>query len=339
MNRTNTTQSSPSVLITGGAGFLGSLLAERLLAADSFLAGGRNFGSLGQLTLLDIVAPRDSICGDPRVRTVEGPVQDVVPQLGEFDAIFHLAGVVSGAAEADFDLGMRTNVDATRQLLQHARDFPTPAVFVFASSLAVYGADPAIGPVGEVDDDTLPRPQSSYGVQKFIGEQLVADFSRKGFIDGRTVRLMTVCVRPGRPNAAASSFMSGIIREPLAGVTASCPVAPDTEIALSSPRLTIDGIIAAAAVDAATWGSRTAMNLPALTTTPRRMAEAMDRVTGTNSSSLIEWEHDDTVAAIVESWPSRFTTSRAHRLGLHPPGSFDEIVAEYIATAQVAPSF
>lgn len=335
MRPTSATQHSPSVLITGGAGFLGTLLAERLLAADTFLAGGRQFGPLGRLTLLDIAAPRDSICVDERVRTVEGPVQDVVQQLGEFDVIFHLAGVVSGAAEADFDLGMRTNVDGTRQLLEHARDFQDPAVFVFASSLAVYGADPAIGPVGEVDDETLPRPQSSYGVQKFIGEQLVADFSRKGFIDGRAVRLMTVSVRPGRPNAAASSFMSSIIREPLAGVGASCPVGPDTEIALSSPRLTIDGILTAAGVDASTWGSRSAMNLPALTTTPRQMVQAMDRVTGTDCSSLIEWKRDDTVATIVESWPSRFTTTRAHRLGLHAPASFDEIVAEYIATTQV----
>lgn len=329
-------QNAPSVLITGGAGFLGTLLAERLLAADGFSAGGSVFPGVGRLTLLDIAPPRDDVTMDPRVRPVVGPVQDSLAELGEFDVVFHLAGVVSGAAEADFDLGMRTNVDATRQLLEHVRGFSRPPVFVFASSLAVYGSDPAIGPVGDVDDDTLPRPQSSYGIQKFIGEQLVADFARRGFVDGRTVRLMTVSIRPGRPNAAASSFMSGIVREPLAGVGAVCPVGPDTEIALSSPRLTIDGIVAACAVGAAEWGSRTAMNLPALTTTPREMAQAMDRVTGTDRSSLIEWGHDQDVAAIVESWPSRFRTPRAARLGLSPAASFDEIVAEYVAAVPVA---
>ncbi|MGV9798252.1 D-erythronate dehydrogenase [Mycobacterium sp. NPDC003449] len=335
MSTTSDAQASPSVLITGAAGFLGTLLAQRLLATESFTACGRELGALGQLTLLDIVAPQAHITADGRVQVAVGSVQDTVAELGEFDVIFHLAGVVSGAAETDFDLGMRTNVDATRQLLEHARGFATPAVLVFTSSLAVYGADPAIGPVGDVDDDTLPRPQSSYGIQKFISEQLVADYSRKGFIDGRTVRLMTVSVRPGRPNAAASGFMSGIVREPLAGVTAPCPVPPDTEIALSSPRLTVDGIVTAAAVDTAGWGSRTAMNLPALTTTPRRMADAMDRVTGTDRSSLIEWGNDDDVAAIVGSWPSRFTTARARRLGLRPAASFDEIVSEYLTTVAV----
>lgn len=336
MSSPTPTPASPSALITGGAGFLGGLLAERLLAADTFVAGGRTFGRLEHLTLLDIAAPPADLAADTRVHAVVGSVQDGMSALGRFDVIFHLAGVVSGAAEADFDLGMQTNVDATRQLLEHARGFAVPAVFVFASSLAVYGADPAIGPIGDVDDDTLPRPQNSYGFQKFIGEQLVADFSRKGFIDGRTVRLMTVAVRPGRPNAAASSFMSGIIREPLAGVAALCPVPPDTEIALSSPQLTIDGLVTAAAVDATTWGSRTAMNLPALTTTPRQMAEAMDRVTGTDRSSLIEWGNDDDVAAIVEKWPSRFTATRAQRLGLRPPASFDEIVSQYVATVPMA---
>lgn len=326
---------APSVLITGGAGFLGTLLAERLLAGESFSIGGRESAGVGQLTLLDIAPPREHLVADERVRGVVGSVQDTLPDLGEFDVIFHLAGVVSGAAEADFDLGMETNVDATRQLLEHARGFAAPPVFVFSSSLAVYGSDPAIGPVGDVDDDTLPRPQSSYGIQKFIGEQLVADFSRKGFIDGRSVRLMTVSVRPGLPNAAASSFMSGIIREPLTGVASVCPVDADTPIALSSPRLTIDGLVTAGTVEATAWGSRTAMNLPALTTTPRAMVEAMDRVSGTDRSSLVEWGQDDAVADIVVGWPSRFATARASGLGLHVAASFDEIIAEYIATVSV----
>ena len=155
-----------------------------------------------------------------------GELGAALGELGEVDAVLHLAGVVSGAAEADFDLGLRTNVDGTRGLLEYGRQHRVPPVFVFTSSLAVFGSDPAIGPIGVVDDDTLPRPQSSYGIQKFIGEQLVADYARKGFVKGRSVRLMTVSVRPGKPNAAASSFLSGIIREPLAGERSVCPVPP-----------------------------------------------------------------------------------------------------------------
>ena len=177
----------------------------------------------------------------------------------------------------------------------------------------------------------LPRPQSSYGIQKFVGEQLVADYARKGFVRGRWVRLMTVSVRPGRPNAAASGFLSGIIREPLAGERARCPVDPDTPVALSSPRRTLEGILRAAAVDDAAWGSRTAMNLPALTTTPREMADALDRVAGAGASDRIDWVDDPVVRAIVGSWPARLRTPRAQRLGLRADTSFDDVVRAYLA--------
>ena len=260
-----------------------------------------------------------------------GQLISALDELGEVDAVFHLAGVVSGAAEADFDLGMHTNVDGTRAVLEYGRRHAAPPLVVFSSSLAVFGSDPAIGPVGDVDDDTLPRPQSSYGIQKFIGEQLVADYTRKGFVRGRSVRLMTVSVRPGRPNAAASGFLSGIIREPLAGERARCPVDPETPVALSSPRRTLEGILRAAAVDDATWGSRTAMNLPALTTTPREMAHALDRVAGAGASDRIDWVDDPVVRAIVGSWPARFHTPRAQRLGLRADTSFDDVVRAYLA--------
>ncbi|HVT68433.1 MAG TPA: NAD-dependent epimerase/dehydratase family protein, partial [Trebonia sp.] len=277
---------------------------------------------------------------DPRVRAVTGDLESAAAELDDADIVFHLAGVVSGAAEADFDLGMRVNVDGTRAVLEYARRQATPPVLVFASSLAVFGSDPALGPVGTVGDDTLPRPQSSYGIQKFIGEQLVADYTRKGFVRGRPVRLMTVAVRPGKPNAAASSFMSGIIREPLAGQRAVCPVPPDTPVALSSPSRTLEGLLLAAAVSDAAWGSRTAMNLPALTTTPRSMADAMDRVAGSSSpaspartrpSDLIDWADDPVTGAIVRSWPARVEAPRAQALGLRADASFDDIVREYLA--------
>ena len=241
----------------------------------------------------------------------------------------------SGGAEADFELGMHTNLHGTLAVLDRARRQARKPVLVFSSTLAVFGTDPAAtgpaaGPPGPVSDDTLPTPQSSYGSQKFAAEQFVADYTRRGFVRGRCVRLMTVVVRPGKPNAAASSFMSGIIREPLAGVRAACPVPADTPIALSSPSRTLEGILRAAAVSDADWGSRTAMNLPALTTTPREMAEAMDRVAGRAVSDLIDWTDDPAIGAIVRSWPATVDTPRAGALGLRAVESFDDIVREYL---------
>jgi nucleoside-diphosphate-sugar epimerase len=320
---------STRVIVTGGAGFIGTLLARRLLAKPATIGDARPT-PVDELVLVDLAAPPPDVAADPRVRAVTGDLADVMGELEDADAIFHLAGVVSGAAEADFDLGLRVNVDGTRAVLERARRHRTPPVVVFSSSLAVFGEDPAAGPVGTVGDDTLPRPQSSYGTQKFIGEQLLADYARKGFVRGRAVRLMTVAVRSGKPNAAASSFVSGIIREPLAGLRATCPVPPETPIALSSPRRTLQGILRAAAADDAAWGSRTAMNLPALATTPRSMAEAMDRVVGYAASDLIDWADDPVIGAIVRSWPARIETPRANALALRPEASFDDIVRAYL---------
>jgi len=322
---------STRVIVTGGAGFIGTLLARRLLAKPVTIGDARP-APVDELVLVDLAVPPSDVAADPRVRAVTGDLADVAGELADADAIFHLAGVVSGAAEADFDLGMRVNVDGTRAVLERARRHRTPPVLVFSSSLAVFGADPALPPStgSPVGDDTLPRPQSSYGIQKFIGEQLVADYARKGFVRGRSVRLMTVAVRPGKPNAAASSFVSGIIREPLAGLRATCPVAPDTPVALSSPRRTLQGILRAAAVGDAAWGSRTAMNLPALATTPRSMAEAMDRVVGYAASDHMDWTDDPVIGAIVRSWPARVETPRANALALRPEASFDDIVRAYL---------
>jgi len=324
------------VVITGGSGFLGAALARRILAAGSLALDGADPRPVDRITLLDLAPPPADLAADPRVRSRAGDLLETVPGLDDADVILHLAGVVSGAAEADYDLGMRVNLDALRAVIDRTRAMATPPVLVFTSSLAVFGADPAIGPVGEVDDDTLPRPQSSYGIQKFIGEQLVADAARRGFVRGRTVRLMTVSVRPGVPNAAASSFLSGMIREPVAGLRAVCPVDPDTAVALASPSRTLDGILRAAAVSTGEWGSTTATTLPALSTTPREMAAALDRVVGAGTSDLIDWRRDPAVEAIVGSWPSRFRTDRAARLGLVADASFDDIVAAHLAAVAAA---
>lgn len=317
------------VMITGGAGFLGSLLAARLLA-EGLALGGEEHRDVEELLLVDLAAARGPIAEDRRVRSITGDMAENLDRVPDADAIVHLAGVVSGAAEADFDLGMRTNLDGTRQVLEWARTRGNAPLLVFTSSLAVFGVDADGAPLGEVHDRSLPTPASSYGIQKFIGEQLVADYGRRGFVRARTVRLMTVSVRPGAPNAAASSFLSCIIREPASGQTALCPVPADTPVALSSPQRTIDGIVRAAETPDEQWGSRTAMNLPSLTTTPRAMAEALDRVTGHDASRLIEWSHDPQVQAIIGSWPSRFHADRAAALGLHPVDSVDEIVREFV---------
>ncbi|MCU1571784.1 MAG: NAD-dependent epimerase [Naasia sp.] len=318
------------IVITGGAGFLGVLLARRLLSG-AVVAGAGTPRNVSELVLVDLARPPQDLSSDPRVTAATGHLGAALPAIRDADVVFHLAGVVSSAAESDFDLGMRTNLDAFRVLLEWARAQVAPPILVFTSSLAVFGSDPFGSALGVVDEDTLPRPQSSYGIQKFVGEQLLADYTRRGFVRGRSVRLMTVAVRPGRPNAAASSFLSGMIREPLAGERAFCPVPAETPIALSSPRRTIEGILRAAEVDDATWGSRTAMNLPALTTTPADMAAALDRVAGAGTSSLIEWGHDPNVMAIVGSWAARFRTPRAAALGLDAEEDFDAVIRQYQA--------
>jgi nucleoside-diphosphate-sugar epimerase len=203
-------------------------------------------------------------------------------------------------------------------------------MLVFASSLAVFGDSPHQPLPAVLEDNTLPTPQSSYGIQKFIGEQLVADYTRKGFVQGRNVRLMTVSVRPGRPNGAASSFLSGMLREPLAGVRATCPVPADTPVALSSPARTVQGLIRAVETSDADWGPRTALNLPALTTTPAEMAAALERVAGPAATALIDWVIDPAVHNIVKTWPARINAERARGLGLLPEASFEDIVREYI---------
>jgi D-erythronate 2-dehydrogenase len=320
------------VVITGAFGFIGTMVARELLSTGTF-----QNKELTELVLADRFTRRDdAITTDPRATVVEGDLLETVPTIfaNRVDAVVHLASAVSAEAEADFDLGMTANVHSTLALLDAARHQQgAPAALTFSSSIAVYGSDPALPMPDVVSESTLPTPQSSYGAQKFICEQLVADYTRKGFIDGRVARLMTVAVRPGKPNAAASGFLSGIIREPLAGIATVCPVRPELSVALASPRRTVEGLLRVAQVERgdgpANLSGRIAVNLPALTVTVGEMLDTLRRVAGDAVADLVFVEPDPAVEAIVGSWPARFDNSRAAALGLTADASFADVVAQY----------
>lgn len=316
------------VVITGGAGFLGRRLAAALLQRGTLQGANGGSASIGRVTLLDTAAgaPLD----DPRVEQVTGDIGDASlldRLIGDgTSSIFHLAAVVSGMAEADFELGMRVNLDATRALLDVCRARGHRPRLVFTSSVAVYGGslpDP-------VPESFALNPQTSYGTQKAIAELLINDYSRRGFVDGRSLRLPTISVRPGKPNAAASSFASGIIREPLAGVEAICPVPPDTRLWLLSPRAVTASLIAAHELPPGALGTDRALNLPGLSVTVGEMAAALERVAGPAVAGRIRWERDPRLEKMVLGWPGALEARRAESLGFPVDTSFDDMIRQYM---------
>ncbi|HJV50428.1 MAG TPA: D-erythronate dehydrogenase, partial [Noviherbaspirillum sp.] len=312
----------------GGAGLLGAKLAKRLLERGTLANAAGQQTPITRITLLDVVPAQGF--SDPRVQVVSGDIADesVVNAVltPETQSIFHLAAIVSSHAEADFDLGMRINFDATRLILERARKNGNRPRVVFTSSVAVFGGELP----QRVPDSQVLTPQSSYGTQKVMGELLINDYSRKGFIDGRALRMPTVCVRPGVPNKAASSFASGIIREPLNGVESVCPVAPETPMWLLSPRYAIDSLIHGHDLDGSLFGSSRALSLPGLATTVQEMVAALERVGGPEAAGRIRWQQDPAIVRIVNSWPGDFVTARANALGFKHDASFDDIVRSYI---------
>jgi nucleoside-diphosphate-sugar epimerase len=251
----------------------------------------------------------------------------------ETSTIFHLAAIVSGQAEADFDLGMRINLDAARLLLETCRLRGHKPRVVFTSSVAVYGGDmPDV-----VRNDTALNPQSSYGTQKAIAELLLNDYTRRGFVDGRVLRLPTISVRPGKPNAAASSFASGIIREPLNGEGTVCPVAGNTRLWLLSPRKAIACLIAGLELDAAALGNQRVLNLPGISVSVDEMVAALREVAGEAVVKRIEWQPDPRIEKIVGSWPGRWDTTRAEQLGLTGEQSFADVIRSYIEDEHIGP--
>lgn len=308
------------IIITGGAGFLGQRLAKALLSSSL------NFD---ELLLVDIVMPPHPV-KDGKVSCQQADLSEVGAAKkiigSNTGIIFHLAAVVSSHAEKDFDLGWKVNLDITRQLLEACRHQDSNIKFVFASSLAVFGGKlPAL-----VNDTTAVTPRSSYGTQKAMGELLVNDYTRKKFVDGRVLRLPTICVRPGRPNQAASSFVSSIIREPINGEQAVCPVSPELALWLSSPDTIIDNIIKAATLHGDSFGDWRTVNLPGIGVTVQQMLASLERITGKTTVERIQFNPDPSINAIVSSWPGAIDNTRALQLGFKVDTDFDQFIVQFI---------
>lgn len=317
-----------NVLITGAAGFLGRRLTSAILARQHLVATDGSTQPIDQVRLLDVAPAPDP--RDPRVQIAVGDLTDDNLLEGLIDtdtaAIFHFAAVVSGQAEADFDIGMRVNLDGTRRLLDVCRTRGHRPKVVFSSSVAVYGGNlPAV-----VDDNTRLTPQSSYGTEKAIVELLVADYTRKGFIDGRAPRLPTISVRAGKPNTALSSFASGIIREPLNGEPSVCPVGPDTVLWLLSPVAAIECLIKAHDISGDLLGHDRSLTLPGLAVSAAEMVAALARVAGPDVASLVRWELDPRVVRVASTWPGQFDASRALSLGFPTDETFDDVIRQYM---------
>jgi D-erythronate 2-dehydrogenase len=317
------------ILITGGGGMIGQRVARALLERGGVADEPQARTKLSELILFDQAFPPGRV-EDARVRSVAGDMldRDLIAAVcaPRIDAVFHFASVVSAGAEADFDLGMRVNVDGMRNLLEACRAQSAPPRVVFTSSVAAFGGDlPEV-----VLDTTAPTPQSSYGAQKVIGELLVSDYTRKGFIDGRSVRLPTIVIRPGKPNRAASGFMSGILREPLKGESAVCPVPPDTSMWIASPQRAVEMLIHAMELPASAWGWNRSLNGPGITVSVAEALKGLERAAGSEAVQRVRFEPDAAIARLVLSWPARFATTRADGLGFKRDADIDAIIGEHL---------
>jgi nucleoside-diphosphate-sugar epimerase len=317
------------ILITGAAGMLGRKLTQRLVRAGEL--GGQ---AIQRLTLVDVIAPEASagFAGDVETSAtdISDPNRVRAMIAARPDAIFHLAAIVSGEAEIDFDKGYRINLDGTRFLFEAIRAEAAKAPYrprvIFTSSIAVFGA-----PFPEkIGDEFFTTPLTSYGTQKAIGELLLADYSRRGIFDGVGLRLPTICIRPGKPNKAASGFFSNILREPLAGQEAVLPVAEEVRHWHASPRAAVEFFMRAATMDLAQLGARRNLTLPGYSATVGEQIAALTRVAGAKAAALIRREPDPKIEAIVAGWPRNFDARRAVALGFRAESSFDEIIRAHI---------
>lgn len=319
------------VLVTGGAGFIGQRVVSALLARGTLPDADGHEQPVSRIRVSDIAQTTETLHDDARVEavcgdfTAPGAARELVG--ADTDVVIHLAAVVSGQAEADFDLGMRVNVDGTRVLLEACRDLRATPRLVFASSVAAFGGDMPQVP----DDRTHLTAQNSYGIQKTICEQLISDYSRKGFVDGRALRLPAVVVRPGKANAAASSFASAIIREPLQGTDYVCPVNADTRMWLMSPRRAVAALIHGTVIPASVFaGGSRAVSLPGLTVSVQQMIDAMRDEAGATVAQRVRFKPNPLIEQIVYGWATHFQTPRAEAMGFTADDDFHTVVRAFI---------
>ena len=320
------------VVITGGAGFIGVQLARRLTQLGALTGPSGRSEKIDAITCFDVVEPGQRPAGlDDRTCFVAGEISDRETVQNLFDrpdlSVFHLASVVSGGGELDFDLAMRVNLDGNLHVLESARALGSKPRVVFASSIAVFGGKAMPKQVG---DDTKQVPQTTYGMTKAIGELLVNDYSRKGFLDGRSARLPTVIIRPGKPNKAASSFASGVFREPLNGQPCVLPVGYDAVMPLAGYRTIVEGFVRLHEVDGAALGEDRAVSLPSLDVTVGDMVAGLKRVAGNRHLGEITVEKDPVIERIVATWPVGTHYERALKLGLPKDPDLDSIIKAYI---------
>ena len=318
------------IVVTGGGGFLGQRLIGALLESDRLVINGDHV-SIESLCVIDRVIPEHFRARG--IETIEGDLLSIIRSRHEIfegvDAVIHLASAVSGECEADLELGLEVNVNAGMALGRRLAQENNKPLLVFSSSLAVYGGTPEFPLPPVITDDIRPNPQNSYGAQKLILETLYADLARRGLISIRTLRLMTVCVRPGKPNRAASGFLSGMIREPLAGIGSNIPVPMDTEVALNSPRQAVDGLIRVMGISDKVWGSPLGLNLPGIRISVQEMVDALESVGGREILDHLTYETDPAIQRIVAGWPSRFDSTRAQRLKLESSERFEAVVRHF----------
>jgi D-erythronate 2-dehydrogenase len=317
------------VFITGGGGFLGYRLALRLLERGTLAGPDGRPTAISSIKLFDAAFPPNP---DPRLQCVKGDIAEleVVEAAldGDTASVFHLAAVVSAHAEAEFDVGYRVNLDGTRNLLEACRDLDVPPRVVFASSLAVFGGKlPAV-----VDDSITPTPQTSYGTQKVIGEYLVNDYTRKGMIDGRSLRLPTIVVRPGKPNLASTSFASGMFREPLNGVVCEVPVEDSIEMWILSPGKVLDAFVHAHDLPASAWDSNRALTLPGIVFSVKEGVESLRRIAGDEVAKRVVFKPVERINNMVRTFPARFTAERGLAMGFKADHDIGGIIRDYIAS-------
>jgi nucleoside-diphosphate-sugar epimerase len=322
------------IVVFGGSGFLGTQVVNSLLGSGLRMPGGpvQHY----DVIVADMTAPPPNLLGTGRVvyRQIDATQPDQVDSVIDerTAAVFHLAAVVRGTAEANFDLGMAVNLYGTLNILDACRRQGRFLPFLTTSSIAVFGPD-----AREVrTPDTPLHPQSSYGTQKAVIELLCGAFRRKGFVDARVLRLPTITVRPGVPNGAASSFVSGIVREPAQGTVSNCPVDADLPIWVASPDVTVRNIVHATSVRADDWPSYGVLDAPGLSTTAGEMVEVLDLLTEGKGKGLVTWEKDERIDRIVSSWPRSFDTSAASGLGFIKDASIGDSVAAFLSTLAIS---